>query len=441
MKGLIMKFKGLTLLVLISIIFISLIGCSTGPRQDGSAEYPYLLNDGRDLESIGHGRFDMNSHYRITNHIHLSDNWTPVGSEDNPFNGVIEGNGYSIRGDVHSNESYVGLFAYIGKNGIIRDIKFDGNVFADKGEYIGAIAGINEGLIEKITFHGVINSSADFVGSIAGYNKGDIIDVSHQGDVYGNNYLGGIVGKNDGLLSIGFHQGNVGTDIDGNTVVGGVAAINTGIIEKISAGGEAYSNYSLESLNDGEFGGIGGLVGFNDGGTISESFSIKTVYGIDNVGGLIGYSINGLLINSYRLETLDLKNNYSNNVGLAIGYADGTVIENVYVTGHINHIDNANNIGNFIGNANNIIVENAYIIAKSGMLTNTFGTSDTNYLIGEITNEAASNPDEYEGFDFYKTWAMEKYSGDWQTHWPYPKLISQESKWLTHSNWRGSWVQ
>ena len=43
---------------------------------------------------------------------------------------------------------------------------------------------------------------------------------------------------------------------------------------------------------------VGGLVGFNNGGTISNSYATGGVSGESNVGGLVGYST-GAVTNSY----------------------------------------------------------------------------------------------------------------------------------------------
>ena len=69
--------------------------------------------------------------------------WVPIGPNSaNPFEGRLEGNGWTIQDFVHDDADAVssGLFAYLGDNAIIRDLKFTDSVVRGKNK-VGTLAG------------------------------------------------------------------------------------------------------------------------------------------------------------------------------------------------------------------------------------------------------------------------------------------------------------
>lgn len=75
----------------------------------------YLVSTEEQLRSIGTGKYAMNLHYMQNNDIQLSDKeWVPIGTEENPFTGTFNGNGFEIKGLTMKNPDtqYIGLFAF-----------------------------------------------------------------------------------------------------------------------------------------------------------------------------------------------------------------------------------------------------------------------------------------------------------------------------------------
>lgn len=77
----------------------------------------------------------------------------PIGTPEAPFEGLFLGNGYTINcydlGETQSTQddkTYGGLFGYIGKNGVVKDVHLTGAVY---GEWVGGFATVNLGLIEN----------------------------------------------------------------------------------------------------------------------------------------------------------------------------------------------------------------------------------------------------------------------------------------------------
>ena len=125
--------------------------------------------------------------------------------------------------------------------------------------------------IQGISFIGLtINSpAADYIGAVSGSNHGTISDITTDGaSITGRNYTGGITGRN-------FAEGSIeGCLISNSTVtnslanIGGVAGKNDGILSRI---GVAYSTVRSAALSD----RIGGVTG-NNNGRVEDVYFLST---------------------------------------------------------------------------------------------------------------------------------------------------------------------
>lgn len=129
--------------------------------------------------------------------------WIPIGSEENPFEGNFDGNGHSIKGlYINSKEDFQGLFGYCGKKSRIENVNLCFANLKTSGSYIGAIAGYNMGVINKCNAYYIRMYGAPFSGGIAG--KGNIISNSYSNswiDADKDGYCGGIVGQCNNLIN------------------------------------------------------------------------------------------------------------------------------------------------------------------------------------------------------------------------------------------------
>lgn len=79
----------------------------------------------------------------------IENNYTAIGTNSNPFNGVFDGNGYTVSGiNIQSDESYQGLFGVVASGGEVRNVVVKGADIRGK-DYIGTIAGKCEGKLEN----------------------------------------------------------------------------------------------------------------------------------------------------------------------------------------------------------------------------------------------------------------------------------------------------
>ena len=239
--------------------------------------------------------------------IILTKPWTPIGSEEAPYTALFEGNCHSIEGlSINSDADHTGLFGYIGKEGIVRNLSIVGMSISGS-DSSGGIAGENLGLIENCQVSGSISESGIAEGGIAGYNRGTIINSSSSCSSNGNGDVGVIAGINYGVIDSSSSTGS----IKGEYAVGGITGLNneggritdctfTGeISDGYYAGGIAGCNDMGSSISHSSFSGtikdmdwyIGGIAGLNSQeSTITECTSSGTITGQDEAGGIVGYN-------------------------------------------------------------------------------------------------------------------------------------------------------
>jgi hypothetical protein len=105
--------------------------------------------------------------------------WTPIGKEAAPFAGTFDGKGHIISGLYAKGTSYVGLFGYVGKAGVVKDFRLEDGYIESTGSYVGSIAYLY-GSCESIYSNVVINAKAGsgYVGGITGRFRGQCTSYS-----------------------------------------------------------------------------------------------------------------------------------------------------------------------------------------------------------------------------------------------------------------------
>jgi len=157
--------------------------------------------------------------------------------------------------------------------------------------------------------------------------------------------LFGIVDEGGRIEDIGV----VNADVTGNAYVGGLAGGNVGTVS---------NSYSIGSVTGVEW--VGNLAGANFEGIVSNSYSTGNVTGNLGVGGLVGINDGGTVSNSY--STGSVTGNLGAG-GLVGGNEDGTV-SNSYSTGSVTGNDD---VGGLLG-------------------ANFEGTVDSSYSTGSVTS-------------------------------------------------------
>ncbi|MCL2101532.1 MAG: hypothetical protein FWH22_07455 [Fibromonadales bacterium] len=298
-----------------------------------------VLNDVTDWESWDESTADLNP-------------WTPIGYggyDDNSFNGAFDGKGHNVSGiyvdgkarDVYGifiSSTYKGLFGSIESNGSVKNVGVVASYIKGRSG-VGGVTGVNYGIVENCYFAGMA-SGATSIGGVVGENK--------ESGIVKNSYSSGMVsGTGDAQIRS----------------IGGVVGYNDG--------GTIESCYFTGTAEGGEQ--VGGVVG-GSYGTIESSYSTGTVSGTNSVGGVVGRNtyagdVYGKVSNSYSTGEVSGTGTW---IGGVVGN-NGGIIANCYSTASVS--STSNQVGGVVG-MNHRIVENCYF---TGTVS---GTSSVGGVLG-----------------------------------------------------------
>ncbi len=306
------------------MIFIFLISFSSVSAQEitpsfgggmGTEMDPYLVETAKHLINI---RSKPNSYYKQTQNIDLSgfniknyikdtdkEGWItifPVLS----FNGIYDGNGYSIKNLTIQNKEMNGasLFGTIGSNSVLKNITLE-NVNISARNSVGALAGVNDsGQIINCHVEGSLEG-IDFVGGLVGGERfsGYINKCSALIKVKGESKVGGLIGESNNEISQCWVKG----EIIGDYNVGGISGENSGEIRK---------SFVHVEVSGGKR--VGGITGIN-WGKIIDSYALGTVTGEKKLGGLSGELVNSSIRDCY--ASVEIHGGDSYYKGGIIGYS------------------------------------------------------------------------------------------------------------------------
>ena len=274
--------------------------------------------------------------------------WTPIGTNDDPFIGEFDGNGYTVSNfKITTDRAYVGLFGY--NEGVIKNLgveNFTVNVSHYNGNvYAGGLVGYNSGGILNSYATGEVSATAPssesyaYAGGLVGYNSGGILNSYATGEVsatatanYSYAYAGGLVGYNSGDITNSYATGDVSATAYRSAYAGGLVGYNyAGSILNSYATGDVSATSSSTSTNSSAY--AGGLVGRNSGiitnsyaaGNVSATADYTSTDSSAYAGGLVGaggssitncYRYSGQTF--YRKEGSDTYSTASNTLGTAV---------------------------------------------------------------------------------------------------------------------------
>ena len=171
---------------------------------------------------------------------------------------------------------------------------------------VGGLVGSNYGSISNSFATGQVIGLGHYIGGLVGTSVGSVDTSYATGSVSGSSYVGGLVGENGGGSINNSHATGsvncVGTCTSSNTYMGGLVGLvmiqnvnNTQVLGTVS------NSYATGTVTGGIY--VGGLVGADYLGPIVNSYSTGAVVGLAEVGGLIGnwlgFNNGGSLSNSF----------------------------------------------------------------------------------------------------------------------------------------------
>jgi len=304
----------------------------------GTPSHPYLIYTAEQLNTIGVEPNDWDKHFKLMADIDLSaysgTDFNIIGqSYENPFNGLIDGNGHTISNFTFADSHGlgIGLIGYLGtsgcvKNLILTDADVEGHVS------VGSLVGHSRGIVQNCRIEKGRIQGFDCTGGIVGHsnNPGLIIECHADVNVSGNYYTGGIAGANSEISSC-----SVTGSVEGRYYTGGITGGQSGN----SVIHDCYSACFISGSHK----AIGGLIGLNYSGSVSRCHSTGAVAGTgraDGVGGLVG--TNPVLLSSDVKGTINQCHSSSDvsgfsNIGGLVGINCGT-ISDCYTTGSVNGV-------------------------------------------------------------------------------------------------------
>ncbi|MCH8519678.1 MAG: hypothetical protein LAT82_02890 [Nanoarchaeota archaeon] len=197
----------------------------------------------RSCEGLQNINNNLSNNYKLVSDIDCSQTTTwnsgegfiPLGSLSEPFEGEFNGNGFTIDNlYINRNQNSQGLFGATTQATIIRNVAIENAQISSSQNGIGILGG-----------------SLNSVGLIQ--------NIYVQGEVTGNNNVGGLIGE-----------------------------LNSGSIRNV------HSNVDVSGSQR-----VGGLIGLVEESTIDSSYSISQVSGSSSEGGFVGSSSSSIITNSF----------------------------------------------------------------------------------------------------------------------------------------------
>ena len=368
------------------------------------------INNASDIQKIGADEnYPLDGLYVLLADVSMSgQNWIAIGTEEEPFTGVLNGNNKTIDGLTLTNpEMNAGLFGV--NSGSVKNVELTNTSITSAHTFVGGIAGQNNGLIENChiqsgTISGTGNDNVQdvitgeiinggsrvggisgqnndggmiqnctntsavtgeyrLVGGICGYSiGGDIINCENRGEIQGTYQVGGIAGDSEGQdvnnishVTNCTNYGNInqvqGTENEQQAQLGGIVGCNF----KYSI----VDNCTNEGAVIGECSWIGGSIGVNyyiiqnsiNKGEVKNQATIqdKASY----TGGIVGYSI-GSIYHCENSATISSSETASLYVGGIAGSIHRNSTHSVFETLIIQECYNSGNVSG-CGNVGGIV--------------------------------------------------------------------------------------
>ncbi len=252
----------------------------------GDSSHPYIVSDLTDLDMM---RFYKTYSFILSTDIDASatTGWNdgagfiPLGTDSLNFFGDLDGDRHTITGlYINNSTTPCGLFGVANSVTLSNINIVDAQVSG--GDNTGILAGIlYSTIVWGCNTSGTVTASGDQAGGLVGCNNGNIQMSSASCIVEGYTRTGGLAGQNSGFIDQCFSTGTVTS----------MGSLSGGLVGEYSEFGSITDSYSLSSVYGKNV--SGGLIGIAS--SSSEDISIINCYsagyvtGDLDVGGLLGY--------------------------------------------------------------------------------------------------------------------------------------------------------
>ena len=262
----------------------------------GTAEDPYLIANGAQLKrfaAIVNGTDGMTQNTaacgKLTADILLNDtegweswnettapakNWTPIGSYEKQFIGILDGDGHSVSGIyINSTTNYQGLVGYLGEGGTLQNLGVKASYIKGRN-IVGGLCGMNSGTMTNCYNTGSVKGNM-CVGGVCGWNGGTVTNCYNNGSVEGNGIVGGLCGMNFGNVTNCYYQKDMaagginGSDAAGQAEAKTKTEFQSGEVAWLLQG-EQEGQVWGQTIGTEDYPVLGGLKVYNNNGTYSN---------------------------------------------------------------------------------------------------------------------------------------------------------------------------
>ena len=311
----------------------------------GGADTPFQIAGAAQLAELaqyvnaGDATF-VSAHYVLTDDVNLSayGNWTPIGTEDHPFEGVFDGQNHVVTGLKidRSQGVYQGLFGYVSgtddahkaqiKNVAVRDAQI--RAWTEVGAVVGRYGQFTQGFVEPLencamiggTIQGTSGSMGQscFVGGIVGRACGEIQRCYATGNIIGADNAreyGGIVGESFKTVNACYWTGRL-------SALGSYANDFGGIVgNAYDAVTNCYTTGDITgSLNNA--GMLGSIVGCAMD-RVTNCYATGSVKGWHAIGGIAGQAYGDTYVHATISGCMALNTSVESNPFYSIGRVAG----------------------------------------------------------------------------------------------------------------------
>lgn len=167
---------------------------------DGTPESPFLVTSTDEWNSIAQLQDQVdftNVHFRLDANLDFSQKtFLMIGNRQQNFMGCFDGNSHTIDG-VTLNEpqtDYVGLFGYLGRNAVVKNLTLGENSHITGNTSVGGICGRGyfDCVVDACVNKGTVTGNRD-VGGIVGYIYGKLTNSLNLGDILCEDYSHGAI--------------------------------------------------------------------------------------------------------------------------------------------------------------------------------------------------------------------------------------------------------
>ena len=230
-----------------------------------------------------------------------------VGNYTIRFDGEFDGNGHTITGFKIKDYpyDYAGMFGYVGKSGVVKNLKFASPRVTSMGYNVALLVAKNNGKIENIEVaDAIVTANEGYnIGVIAGNNFGTISDCTVDGgELESLGYMGGIAGKCYGSIyncDVTADLATTGSQVFTGGIVGYISWNYIGD-ERVKLQDCSYSGY-MTSINSQV--AIGGVAGESVSADIDRCFAQVRLIVVGRtpnyVGGVVGTICNTNITDCY----------------------------------------------------------------------------------------------------------------------------------------------